>query len=218
MIAPRASFDCRAESSPTRLGKYSRRLSSRRISFAAVAHAAGRRRIFIAPPSATENGFLLVREPIEYLPSLDGQFSATSSRHLDPKRGALAIVTTLGRDAMDATARVDRPLSVACPHGDEKKPPPGRSGDGFFLARDPRNKPLPPRPNAIDAAICIAASVMTDRSARHRTRPEHDACPGNATGRIFNVLAVHDRLGWRRIESETCKPQQGASSNPGNCR
>jgi len=87
-----------------------------------------------------------------------------------------------------------------------------------FLALDPRNKPLPPHPNAIDAAICIATGVMTDRSACHRTRPEHDACPGNATGRIFNVLAVHDRLGWRWIESETCKPQQGASSNPGNCR
>jgi len=57
---------------PSRLGKYSRRLSTRRISFAVVAHAAGRRRIFIAPPSATENGFLLVREPIEYLPSLVG--------------------------------------------------------------------------------------------------------------------------------------------------
>jgi hypothetical protein len=47
---------------------------------------------------------------------------------------------------------------------------------------------------------------MTDRSARHRTRPEHDAGPGNTTNRIFNVLAVHDRLGWGWIESETCKP------------
>jgi hypothetical protein len=59
---------------------------------------------------------------------------------------------------------------------------------------------------------------MTDCSARHRTRPEHDACPGNTTDGIFNVLAVHDRLGWRWIESETGKPQQDASSNPGNCR
>ena len=64
---------------PSRLGKYSRRLSTRRISFAVVAHAAGRRRIFIAPPSATENGFLLVREPIEYLPSLVGLLSARQS-------------------------------------------------------------------------------------------------------------------------------------------
>ena len=85
-------------------------------------------------------------------------------------------------------------------------------------ARDQRNKPLPPRPNAIDATICIATGVMTDRSARHRTGPEHDACPGNASHRIFNVLAVYDRVGWGWIESETCKPQQGASSNPGNCR
>src|SRR3954454_8382984 len=67
--------------SPTRLGKYSRRPSTRRISFAVGAHAAGRRRIFIAPPSATENGFLLVREPIEYLPSLVGQnVSASCAR------------------------------------------------------------------------------------------------------------------------------------------
>ena len=66
-------------------------------------------------------------------------------------------------------------------------------------ARDP-NKPLPPHPNAIDAAIHIAAGVMPDRSARHRTRPEHDAGPRHATGRIADVLAVHDRLGWRWIE------------------
>jgi hypothetical protein len=59
---------------------------------------------------------------------------------------------------------------------------------------------------------------MADRSARHRTRPEHDACLGYATYRIFNVLAVHDRFGWCWIESETRKPQQGARSNPGNSR
>jgi len=85
-------------------------------------------------------------------------------------------------------------------------------------ARDQRNKPLPPCPNAIDATICIAAGVMPDRSARHRTRPEHDTCPGNATRWIFNVLAVYDRVGWGWIESETCKPQKGASSNTSNCR
>jgi hypothetical protein len=93
-----------------------------------------------------------------------------------------------------------------------------KRGDGFFLARDPQASALPPYPNAIDAAICIATGVMADRSARHRTRPEHDACPGNATLRIFNVLAIHDRLGWRWVESETCKSQQGAGSNAGNCR
>ena len=32
---------------------------------------------------------------------------------------------------------------------------------------------------------------MTDRSARHRTRPEHDAGPRHATVRILNVLAVN---------------------------
>jgi hypothetical protein len=100
---------------------------------------------------------------------------------------------------------------------DKGKPPPGRGGDGFFLARDLRNKPLPRRPNAIDATICVATGVMTDRSARHWTRAEHDACPGNAMGGITDVFAIHDRLGWLWIESETCKPQQDASSNPG-CR
>ena len=84
--------------------------------------------------------------------------------------------------------------------------------------RDSQTSALPPHPNAIDAAIQIATGVMTDRSARHRTRPEYDAGPSHATGRIADVLAVHDRLGWRWAESETCKPQQGASSNPGHCR
>ena len=77
---------------------------------------------------------------------------------------------------------------------------------------------LPPHSNAIDASVHIASGIVTDRSARYRTRPEHDAGPRHATGRIADVLAVHDRLGWRWIESDTCKPQQGASSNPGNCR
>ena len=85
---------------------------------------------------------------------------------------------------------------------DDTKAATATSGDGFFLARDPQITALPPHPNAIDATICIATGVMTDRSARHRTRPEHDARPGNATLRIFNVLAVHDGLGWRWIESE----------------
>jgi len=48
---------------------------------------------------------------------------------------------------------------------------------------------------------------MTDGSARHRTRPEHDAGPGNATHGIFNVLAIYDRLGGRWIERETYKPK-----------
>ena len=112
------------------------------------------------------------------------------------------------------------PLSVACPPrgNDKKKPPPGRTGDGFFLARDPPKNPLPPHSDAIDAAVCIATSVMTHRSACHRTRPKHDACARNAACRIFSVLAVHDRTGWRWIESETCKPQQCARSDPRSCR
>ena len=73
---------------------------------------------------------------------------------------------------------------------------------------------LPPHTNAIDATICIATGIMTDRSPRHRTGPEHDAGPRHATGRIADVLAVHDRLGWRWIESETCKPQQALAAIP----
>jgi hypothetical protein len=107
--------------------------------------------------------------------------------------------------------------AITCPRRDHTKAATATSDDGFFLARDPQTTALPPHPNAIDATVCIAAGVMTDRSARHRTRPEHGPRPGNATLRIFNVLAVHDRLGWRWIESETCKPQQGASSNARGC-
>ena len=62
-------------------------------------------------------------------------------------------------------------------------------------ARDP-NKPLPPHPNAIDAAIHIAAGVMPDRSARHRTRPEHDVVEVvNAHGRHF-VRGMFNMDGW----------------------
>ena len=75
-------------------------------------------------------------------------------------------------------------------------------------------KCLSPHPNAIDAAICVSADIMTDRSARHRTRPEHDAGPRHATGRIADVLAVHDRLGWRWAESETCKPHRALAAIP----
>ena len=48
---------------------------------------------------------------------------------------------------------------------------------------------------------------MTDGSARHRTRPEHDASPGDATHRIFDVLAVHDRLAGVGLQVWPCKPQ-----------
>ena len=76
---------------------------------------------------------------------------------------------------------------------------------------------LPPRPNAIDAPVCIAAGIVPNRSARHRTRPEHDAGPGDATLRIINVLAVHDCPSWCCTESDGCKPQQNAGRNPYNC-
>ena len=77
---------------------------------------------------------------------------------------------------------------------------------------------LPPCPNAVDATVHVATGVMTNRSARHGTRPEHDACPGNAPPGITLVRAVHDRVGWRRTEGDTCKPQEGANSNTGNSR
>ena len=56
--------------------------------------------------------------------------------------------------------------------------------------------PSPICPNAIAAPVGIAAGIVPDRSACHRTRPEHDAGPGNATHRILNILAVHDCPGW----------------------
>jgi hypothetical protein len=56
--------------------------------------------------------------------------------------------------------------------------------------------------------------MVPDRMARHRTRPEHDADPGNATDRIFNILAVHDCPS----RCDGCKPQQNAGGNPHNCR
>jgi hypothetical protein len=58
---------------------------------------------------------------------------------------------------------------------------------------------------------------VPDCSARHRTRPEHDASLGNATGRIINVLAVHDCCpGWCWTESDDGQPQQNAGRNPCN--
>jgi hypothetical protein len=77
---------------------------------------------------------------------------------------------------------------------------------------------LPPRSNAIDATIHVATGIVTDRSTRHRSRPEHDARAGNAPPGITLVCAVHDRFGWRWIEGDTCKPQHDASSDPGNSR
>jgi hypothetical protein len=73
---------------------------------------------------------------------------------------------------------------------------------------------LQPPPNAMDAAIQIATGVMTDRSVRHRTRPEHDAGPRHAIGGIADVLAVHDGLGWRRAGSETGKPNRALAAIP----
>lgn len=77
--------------------------------------------------------------------------------------------------------------------------------------------PLPPRPNAIDAPVCIAAGIVPDCRARHRTRPQHDAGPSDATLRIINVLAVHDCASWWCTESDGCKSQQNADRNPCNC-
>src|SRR3954468_23092865 len=47
-------------------------------------------------------------------------------------------------------------------------------------------------------------AAHTEGVTGHRTRPEHDACAGNAPSGISLVCAVHDRLSWRGIESDTC--------------
>ena len=67
-----------------------------------------------------------------------------------------------------------------------------------------RKDGLAPHADAIDTAIRIATRIMTDGCARHRTSPEDNTGPGNATGRIADILAVHDGLGRRWIEGETC--------------
>ena len=77
-------------------------------------------------------------------------------------------------------------------------------------------QPLPPRSNAVDAPICIAADVIADRSTCHRPGMEHDAGPGNATARITNIRAVHDRRSRSCAESDACKPQQNDGCNPCN--
>ena len=48
-------------------------------------------------------------------------------------------------------------------------------------------KELPPYANAIHASICIAAHVMTDRSAGDGARAENHTRPCDATGRITDV-------------------------------
>src|SRR4029079_4666318 len=78
--------------------------------------------------------------------------------------------------------------------------------------------PLPVPANAIDAAVCVAADILPDRSARHRTRLEYGAGPNNTTSRIINVLAVNDCPSWWCTESDGCKPQQNAGRNSCNCR
>ena len=87
-----------------------------------------------------------------------------------------------------------------------------------LVTKRPQARPLPPRPHAIDSTIHIATSVVTDRSARHRARPEYDARPGNTTSWILSVLTVDHCTGGRWIERETGKAQEGASSNPANSR
>ena len=62
-------------------------------------------------------------------------------------------------------------------------------------ARGPPANPLSTHSDAINAAIGITADVMTDCSARNGPWPEGNASPGNATHRIVDVLAIHDRAG-----------------------
>src|SRR5690242_13152099 len=80
-----------------------------------------------------------------------------------------------------------------------------------------RNTALPPHSNAINTAVQVATCVMTDRSARHRTRPEHDTSPCDAACRIANIRAVDHRLSRCRAERDTCQPPQSAGGDPRNC-
>jgi len=84
-------------------------------------------------------------------------------------------------------------------------------------ARDAQAEPSAPRADAIDAAICIAAGIVADRSTRDGPGPQHDAGPRNATNGIVDVLAI--RRGRRcGIDGDACDSQEGARSNSRNCQ
>ena len=64
---------------------------------------------------------------------------------------------------------------------------------------------LPPHADTVNAAIQIAAGVMTDRSARHRAWPEHDARPCHAAHGIANIGAVNNSMSRCGTERDACK-------------
>ena len=66
------------------------------------------------------------------------------------------------------------------------------------------------RANTIDAAIGVAADIVTNCRTCDRTGSQHDAGPGNATDGIADIAAIHDGSGRCRIERDACKPEQGA--------
>ena len=84
----------------------------------------------------------------------------------------------------------------------------------FFLSSYLQTTGLPPHADAVDTAIGIATGIMAYRSAGYRTRTQHHTGPSNATRWVGCVLAIDDGIGWARIEGETCKAQESASSNP----
>lgn len=69
---------------------------------------------------------------------------------------------------------------------------------------------LPPRPDAIDAPIRIAADVVTDGCSRDGAWPEHDAGPRDATCWIVHICAVYDGLGRFAAHRDACYSQQCA--------
>src|SRR5689334_1668322 len=77
--------------------------------------------------------------------------------------------------------------SASCPpeHSPRTANPGGEAHDGTIGRSG--CAPLPPRPNAIDASVRIAAHVMTDRSAGDGARAEHDTGPYDATRRVPDI-------------------------------
>ena len=145
------------------------------------------------------------------LPPKSGRVRCNAGCPLSANSGHLSVTTRSPR-RLARTSRVGRRCLVAVIF---TPPPPYRRPAALLAA--PAALTLPPHSNAIDAAICIATGVMTDRSARHWTRPEHDAGPRHATGRIRNVLAVNHGPSRRWTESDTCKRQHEAGRNSRNC-
>src|SRR4029079_18090206 len=74
---------------------------------------------------------------------------------------------------------------------------------------------LPPRTNAIDAAIGVATGIMTDCRTRDGPWPQHDAGSRNAACRIVNIWTVYDRRRGFAAESHTRNAKHCAAGKGG---